>query len=190
MYDTESLWFCLEKCVSNDNSIFNNRSDLLDSCLDCSDDKFVFLLNRLTCSGSGKRSRLQKTCPFWWFLQHLEKERCFRCKTLHSPRHLLGATWPGLSSALHPACQALGGITMFRLFLVAWEGQLTLLWLGSRDHRQVTWLIFLRNNLWLSILIWSEAALLKAKYGKAGGGLAAHYFIAWKECLTRCLVRV
>lgn len=144
--------------------------DLLDSCLDCSDDKSVFLLNRLTFSGSGKRSRLQKMWPFWWFLHHLEKEWCFRCKTLHSPRLLLGAIRPGLSSALHPACQALGGITMFRLFLVAWEGQLTLLWLGSQYHRQVTWLIFLRNNLWFSILIWSEPALLKARYGKAGEG--------------------
>ena len=39
-------------------------SDLLDPCLDCSDDKSVFLFNRLVCARSGKRSGLHKCDPF------------------------------------------------------------------------------------------------------------------------------
>lgn len=39
-------------------------SDLLDSCLDSSNNKYVFLFNKLVCSGSGKSYGLQKCDPF------------------------------------------------------------------------------------------------------------------------------
>lgn len=50
-------------------------------------------------------------------------------------------------------------------------------------------LFFLRNNLWFSLLIWSEHKLLKALCGKAGEGCLHIISQSWKKRLTRCLLK-
>lgn len=167
------------------------HSDLLDSCLDCSDDKYVFLINRLVSSGRGKRCGLQKYDPFSDSASPGEGTMLQTQDHVILPSACLGPhnlVCPVLFLLRAKCLEVTPGLGCY-----LWHRRGSSPWCDKDWALRTTdkWVVFffLRNNLWFSFLIWSEPVLLKASFGNVGAGWLHVILLAWKKHLTRCLVR-